>query len=91
MRFTRRANCSLTIKASLRSCHGKTGDLGAGIKAAEAGQSENRDDKATGSKQLRDAFYRHLEPEDVPLNRRGLEGMMTQVMEKLPPRFKGKK
>jgi len=48
-----------------------TGDLGAGVRAAEGGQSGNRDDEATGSKQIREVFYRHLQPEDVPADRRG--------------------
>jgi NADH-quinone oxidoreductase subunit I len=56
-----------------------SGDLGVGIRAAEGGQSENRDDAATGSKQLRDAFTSHLEPEDVPLNRRGIAGVITKL------------
>jgi hypothetical protein len=56
-----------------------SGDLGVGVRAAEAGQSENRDDAATGSKQLRDAFTAHLEPEDIPLNRRGIAGVITKL------------
>jgi len=42
-----------------------TGDLGMGVRAPEGGQSANRDDEATGSKQLRRAFFRHLNPIDV--------------------------
>ncbi len=38
-----------------------TGDLGNGVRAPEAGQSDNRDDAATGSKQLRRAFFKHLQ------------------------------
>jgi len=38
-----------------------------GLRAAEAGQSGVRDDEATGSKQLRNIFPKHFEPEDVPL------------------------
>ncbi|MBU6232874.1 MAG: NADH-quinone oxidoreductase subunit NuoI [Acidobacteria bacterium] len=56
-----------------------SGDLGVGIRAAEAGQSEHRDDAATGSKQLRDAFTAHLLPEDVPLRSRGI----VQIVERL--------
>ena len=66
-----------------------TGDLGAGVRAAEGGQSGNRDDEATGSKQIREVFYRHLQPEDVPADRRGLQGMMRNAREKMPRRSKG--
>jgi hypothetical protein len=61
-----------------------TADLGEGVRAPEAGQSENRDDVATGSKQIREVFYRHLQPEDVPLDRRGLQGLVRQAKEKIP-------
>jgi NADH-quinone oxidoreductase subunit I len=63
-----------------------TADLGEGIRAPEAGQSENRDDEATGSKQLRTVFSRHLNPEDVPLDQRGLQGLVSSVKSKLPHR-----
>jgi NADH-quinone oxidoreductase subunit I len=63
-----------------------TADLGAGVRAPEAGQSDNRDDVATGSKQLRTVFSRHLNPEDVPLDQRGLQGMMSSARAKLPRR-----
>ena len=61
-----------------------TGDLGFGVRAAEAGQSEHRDDIATGSKQLRNVFPKHLQPEDVPLDQRGLAGMMNNARKKMP-------
>jgi NADH-quinone oxidoreductase subunit I len=60
-----------------------TGDLGAGVRAPEAGQSSNRDDEATGSKQLRRAFFRHLNPIDVNDDQRGLQGQMTRGQEKM--------
>jgi hypothetical protein len=60
-----------------------TGDLGAGVRAPEAGQSENRDDDATGSKQLRRAFFRHLNPIDVNDDQRGIQGQMTRGQEKM--------
>jgi NADH-quinone oxidoreductase subunit I len=63
-----------------------TADLGAGVRAAEAGQSSNRDDDATGSKQLRDVFPRHLLSEDVPLDQRGLQAMMKNARAKMPKR-----
>jgi NADH-quinone oxidoreductase subunit I len=66
-----------------------TGDLGVGVRAAEAGQTGQRDDEATGSKQLREVFYRHLQPEDVPLDRRGLQGMIRNARERMPHRSHG--
>jgi NADH-quinone oxidoreductase subunit I len=65
-----------------------TGDLGFGVRAPEAGQSQNRDDAATGSKQLRNVFPKHLLPEDVPLDQRGVQGMMSQVRAKMPRRHR---
>jgi len=63
-----------------------TADLGEGVRAPEAGQSEQRDDEATGSKQIRNVFYRHLQPIDVPLDRRGLQGLIRNAREKIPVR-----
>ena len=63
-----------------------TGDLGFGVRAAEAGQSDHRDDAATGSKQLRKVFPKHLLPEDVPLDQRGLQGMLHSARAKMPRR-----
>jgi NADH-quinone oxidoreductase subunit I len=63
-----------------------TADLGFGVRAAEAGQSGNRDDVATGSKQLRNVFPRHLQPEDVPLDQRGLQAKLDNVRKKMPRR-----
>jgi len=37
-----------------------SGDLGFGVRAAEAGQSDHRDDAATGTKALREVFDRHM-------------------------------
>jgi NADH-quinone oxidoreductase subunit I len=63
-----------------------TADLGAGLRAPEAGQSGVRDDAATGSKQLRNIFPKHFEPEDVPLQFRGLQGKLNEAREKMPKR-----
>ena len=60
-----------------------TADLGAGVRAAEAGQSGVRDDESTGSKQIRNIFPKHLEPEDVPLQFRGLPGKLNEIREKV--------
>jgi hypothetical protein len=65
-----------------------TGDLGFGVRAAEAGQSAHRDDSATGSKQLRNVFPKHLLPEDVPLDQRGLQGMVNTARAKMPRRHR---
>ncbi len=62
-----------------------TGDLGEGVRAPEAGQTGVRDDAATGSKQLRRAFHKHLEPEDVNADQfRGLAGAMNAMRAKMP-------
>jgi len=60
-----------------------TGDLGVGVRAPEGGQSDARDDEATGSKPLRSAFPKHLQPKDVPLELRGVEGLARSVRAKL--------
>ncbi len=67
------------------SCSGPA-DLGAGVRAAEAGQTGVRDDAATGSKQIRNMFPKHLESEDVPLDQLGLAGMMNTMRAKMPKR-----
>jgi NADH-quinone oxidoreductase subunit I len=54
-----------------------SGELGFGVRAAEGGQSEHRNDEATGSKQLRRAFYRHVDPIDQPDDLRGLRGIVN--------------
>ena len=65
-----------------------TGDLGAGVRAPEAGQSGRRDDEKTGSKQLRRAFYKHLQPEDVNDDQRGVAALLNDVRSKMPRRFR---
>ena len=65
-----------------------SGELGVGVREAEAGQS-GEPNAATGSKQIRDAFYRHLQPEDVPADKRGLAGLMNAVKAKSPRAKKG--
>jgi NADH-quinone oxidoreductase subunit I len=63
-----------------------TGDLGVGIRASEAGQSGDGDDAATGSKQIRNVFSRHLNPEDVPENLRGINLLATKIQSLVPKR-----
>jgi NADH-quinone oxidoreductase subunit I len=48
-----------------------SGDLGVGVRTGEGGQSEHRDDAATGTKALRTAFAAHLLDIDVPAHSRG--------------------
>jgi NADH-quinone oxidoreductase subunit I len=60
-----------------------SGELGVGVREAEAGQS-GEPNAATGSKQIRDAFYRHLQPEDVPADKRGLTGLMNSIKARSP-------
>ncbi len=60
-----------------------SGELGVGVREAEAGQS-GEPNAATGSKQIRDAFYRHLQPEDVPADKRGLAGLVNTIKAKSP-------
>ncbi|HQT99758.1 MAG TPA: NADH-quinone oxidoreductase subunit NuoI [Acidimicrobiales bacterium] len=67
-----------------------TADLGAGTRAAEAGQNEGRNDEATGSKPLRRAFAKHLQPDDVPSDLRGLSGRVNEMKAKLPKRLRDK-
>jgi NADH-quinone oxidoreductase subunit I len=43
-----------------------SGDLGYGVRAPEAGQSDQRDDEATGSLQIRDVLEDHLVAADRP-------------------------
>jgi NADH-quinone oxidoreductase subunit I len=43
-----------------------SGDLGYGVRAPEGGQSDARDDEATGSKQVRDVLEEHLVAADRP-------------------------
>jgi NADH-quinone oxidoreductase subunit I len=56
-----------------------SGDLGFGLRDAEAGQSGEVNLAATGSKSIREAFVRHLEPQDVPLEHAGLSAIFTSI------------
>ncbi len=61
-----------------------SGDLGVGVRAAEGGQSGLRDDSATGSKQIREAYSRHLLPEDVPLARESFKSKLSKWKDRIP-------
>jgi NADH-quinone oxidoreductase subunit I len=58
------------------------GELGFGVRTPEGGQTGQRDDAATGSKQLRDTLERHLLPSDLPAAKRGPRGAIGRMMEK---------
>jgi NADH-quinone oxidoreductase subunit I len=65
-----------------------SGELGVGVREAEAGQS-GEPNPATGTKSIREAFFRHLQPADVPASKRGLAGMMNAMKAKSPRAKKG--
>ena len=65
-----------------------SGELGVGVREAEAGQSGEAN-PATGTKSIREAFYRHLQPADVPADKRGLAGLMNAMKAKSPRAKKG--
>jgi NADH-quinone oxidoreductase subunit I len=56
-----------------------SGELGYGVRVGEGGQSENRDDAATGSKLLRDLLPGHLLPEDIDIEHRGMNGRIARA------------
>ena len=49
-----------------------SGELGYGVRPPEGGQSDRRDDAATGNRQLRDMMPLHLYSADRPPNQRGV-------------------
>jgi NADH-quinone oxidoreductase subunit I len=59
-----------------------SGDLGYGVRSPEGGQSDKRDDAATGSKPLRDTLERHLQTSDLPPAKRGPRGAIGRMIEK---------
>jgi len=59
-----------------------TGDLGVGVRAARP-VSRQRDDEATGSKQLREVFYRHSNRGRAARSAR-TPGMIRNAREKMP-------
>jgi NADH-quinone oxidoreductase subunit I len=65
-----------------------SGDLGTGERQPEGGQSGRRDDAATGTKSIREAFSPHLLPEDIPLAQRGLPAL-AERLPRLPGRRSG--
>jgi NADH-quinone oxidoreductase subunit I len=64
-----------------------SGDLGFGVRAAEAGQtSETPDLASTGTLSIRRAFSEHLEPEDVPSDLRGIAKLRRDLEARIPRR-----
>ncbi len=59
-----------------------SGELGFGVRSPEGGQSDHRDDAATGSRQLRDTLERHLLTSDLPAAKRGPRGAIGRMLEK---------
>ncbi len=58
-------------------------ELGYGVRAPEGGQSPYRDDTATGTRAVRDAYERHLIPSDLPPAKRGPRGAIGRMLEKV--------
>jgi NADH-quinone oxidoreductase subunit I len=56
-----------------------SGELGYGVRAPEGGQSEQRNDEATGSKQLRDVLEPHLLAADIPAAHKGMRGRVWRA------------
>ncbi len=54
-------------------------ELGYGTRAPEGGQSEQRDDAATGNKLVREVLEHHLLPEDMPVSSTGPGGSAQRV------------
>jgi NADH-quinone oxidoreductase subunit I len=73
-------------------------ELGYGVRAPEGGQSDERDDAATGSRQLRDTMALHLDDSERPPDQRGVAGMIARSRKKAellmsalkPPRRRAK-
>jgi len=59
------------------------GELGYGVRAPEAGQSDNRDDAATGNVQLRTTMAMHLDDSERPADQRGVPGMIARTRKKM--------
>ena len=60
-----------------------SGELGYGTRAAEAGQSPDRDDAATGIRQLRDVLRMHLDDSDRTADQRGIPGALSRLRERI--------
>ena len=56
-----------------------SGELGYGVRAPEGGQSGNRDDAATGIREIRDVFSAHLDDWERNADQRGAEGVRNRL------------
>jgi NADH-quinone oxidoreductase subunit I len=59
-----------------------SGELGYGVRAAEGGQSENRDDEASGNYAIRDLMALHLDDWERPPDQRGRVGVINRAKKK---------
>jgi len=59
------------------------GELGYGVRVPEGGQSDNRDDAATGNTQLREVLALHLDDWERPPDQRGIQGMINRTRKKV--------
>jgi NADH-quinone oxidoreductase subunit I len=57
-------------------------ELGYGVRAPEGGQSGERDDAATGNRQLRETMALHLDDSERPPDQRGMAGMIARTRKK---------
>jgi NADH-quinone oxidoreductase subunit I len=74
-----------TSPSGLADYEGKVqwaGELGYGVRKPEAGQSDDRDDAATGNRQLRDTMALHLDDSERPPDQRGIPGMIARSRKK---------
>jgi NADH-quinone oxidoreductase subunit I len=60
-----------------------SGELGYGVRAPEGGQSDNRDDAATGNVEVRDVMALHLDDWERPADQRGIPGMINRTRKKM--------
>jgi NADH-quinone oxidoreductase subunit I len=60
-----------------------SGELGYGVRAPEGGQSDNRDDAATGNSQVREVMALHLDDWERPPDQRGIQGMINRTRKKV--------
>jgi len=64
-----------------------SGELGYGVRAPEGGQSGRRDDAATGNRQLREAYFAHLEDAEREPDQQGPQGAMNRMRAKMDQRL----
>src|ERR1700723_1489593 len=71
-----------------------SGELGYGVRPPEGGQSDQRDDALTGSRQLRETFPSHLDDIDRLPDQQGMRGianrMRARMEQRIPPPVKAR-